>query len=755
MNSFLPVRNGNVRVMRLWQLILLFSFLCSSAAEIAAQSVCLPLPRLLTTMPMGGTVGTSFDVTITGDNIDEARELIFQHPGIKAVAKLDASGNVVPNVYTVTIAPDCPVGLYEARLYSRLGISSARIFSVGTLPEVIRTQPNTSLATAMPLTVSSVCNANLTAKAIDHYSFDAVKGKRYVIHCASRGVDSKLEPVVIIGDANGRDLVVERRGEAIDFVASSDGKHTIKLHDLTYKGGPDYFYRLTLQELAENAPLPKFHATRSVRQFSWPPTGLAESAATLEDEAATVQMISLPCDVSGRFHPAADVDSYEFAATQGDTWWIEVASDRFGLNTDPSLLIQQAKGEGSERQWVDVLELSDIASPVKVSSNGYAYDGPPFDGGSTDILGKFEVKESGTYRLQINDLFGGTRVDPRNVYRLVIRKAQPDFAVAAWGLHMELRNGDRNALSKPLALRAGGTVALEVVTVRRDGFDGEIELVMDGLPTGVTAQGLKIPAGKTRGYVLLSAAADAPDEWRPVTLVAKSKLNDMEVVRPVQIGQMAWPIADSWGEIPSPRLVEGLAVSVTTSESAPLTLSAREKRVWEVKAGEKLQLPLNLTTRSEFSGSVVSWKTWGHGFEGHPAFNINLTETHPETTFDLAALKVPPGDYVVAFYGVAVPKYRYHPQSVAKAQEAVTAAEAAAKVAADELNQQTAAVASLPAEKKSEGEQKLTELTMKKQSADMALQTASNLLKSVTERANPRDTAEIVISEPITIRVQP
>ncbi len=57
------------------------------------------------------------------------------------------------------------------------------------------------------------------------------------------------------------------------------------------------------------------------------------------------------------------------------------------------------------------------------------------------------------------------------MYRLVIRKAQPDFALVAWALHMELRNGDRNALSKPLALRAGATMALEVVVVRRDGFD--------------------------------------------------------------------------------------------------------------------------------------------------------------------------------------------------------------------------------------------------------------------------------------------
>jgi hypothetical protein len=720
-----------------------------------AQSVCLPLPRLLTLTPMGGTAGAAVDVVLSGENQDDVSELLFDHAGIKAVPKLDDKGTPIPNTFQITIAADVPVGLYEARTWSRLGISSARIFSVSNLPEVTRTQANTARENAMSLTVPTICNAVLTNKAIDHYSFQATAGKRYNIYCAARGIDSKMEPVVTICDSQGRDLVVERKGAPLDFVAKQDGLHYIKLHDLTYKGGSEYFYRLTLQELAADAPQPTFFATQPIRSFSWPPAGLPDSAVTTEDEGAEFQALSLPIDVAGRFYPAADVDTFEFTAQQGETWWVEVASDRFGLNTDPALLIQMAKGEGEQKQWVDVLELADIASPVKPSSNGYAYDGPPFDGGSTDILGKFEVKETGTYRLSVNDLFGGTRKDPQNKYRLVIRKAQPDFAVAAWGLHAELRNGDRNALSKPAALRVGNTVAFEVVAVRRDGFDGEIELQMTGVPKGVTATGLKIPAGKMRSVVLLTAAENAPAGWANVEFTAKSKVGETEVVRPVHIGQMAWPIVDSWSEIPNPRLVRGFPVSVTTSESAPLTLSAREARVWEVKQGEKLQLPLLLKTRAEFSGSVVSLKTWGSGFESHPAFNINLTEQFPETTIDTNALKVPAGDYSIAFYGVAVPKYRYHPDSIAPAQEEVKQAEIAVNNVAEELKKQQEALASVAAENKAALEQQIAELNSKKQAADMALQNANNKLKSVTDRAAPRDTAEIIISEPITIRVLP
>ncbi len=248
-----------------------------------------------------------------------------------------------------------------------------------------------------------------------------------------------------------------------------------------------------MQNLPDGAPLPAFASTRAVSSASWPPAGLPATAALTEAEpdnaSGVVQPISLPCDLAGSFFPAADVDVYEFDARKGEVWWIEVGSERLGRPTDPAVLIQRVVGEGAEQKLVDVTEFTDIPSPMKPSSNGYAYDGPPYDAGSPDVLGKFEVPEDGRYRLQISDLFGGTRRDPSNIYRLTIRQAAPDFAVVAWALHMELRNGDRNALSKPVALRAGGSMALEVVAVRRDGFDGDIELSMSDLPDGVSAQG--------------------------------------------------------------------------------------------------------------------------------------------------------------------------------------------------------------------------------------------------------------------------
>ncbi len=637
-----------------------FTFAISTGAM--AQSVGLPLPRLLTTLPMGATVGTQVEIAITGESIDGASELLFTHPGITATRKLDANGHVEANKYVVSIAADAPAGIHEARVMTRLGISSPRVFSVGTLTEVSQATPTTSLAKAMAVKVNSICNAVMTEKSIDHYCFDAQKGHRYIVNCSSRGIDSKLDAVLIIADADGRDLVVERRGGTLDFIATNDGKQVLKIHDLTFKGGPAYFYRLTLQELPLGEPVPSFPTTKTVSSFSWPPEGLSASSIMPELEPnnlhAPAQKISLPCDITGNFYPAADVDTFEFKATKGDVWWLEVASERLGRPTDPSVIVQHVAFDGNQEKLTDVAEFSDIASPMKPSSNGYAYDGPPYDGGSLDIIGKLEIKEDGVHRLQLSDLFGGTRNDARNIYRLILRKAAPDFALAGWGLHMELRNGDRNAVSKPLALRSGITVALEVVAVRRDGFDGDIELVMEGLPDGVTAQGLKIPAGKTRGVMLVTAHEDAPKGLANVAFYGRSLVSGGEVKRPVQMATMAWPIVDSWGEIPRPRLSIAVPISVTRAEFAPISIAAKEKRVWEATAGQKLSIPLQHTRRCEFSGSVLQLKTSGVGFEQVPRFDVSLASDSSEVTLDLAALKTSPGDYLIAFYGSAVAKYQ-------------------------------------------------------------------------------------------------
>ena len=707
-----------------------------------AQQVTLPLPRLLTIMPMGGQAGTTVEVTITGENTEDISELSFSTP--KITAKPVAG---VTNKFAVSIANDTPVGVYDARVLSRLGVSSVRAFSVNKLPEVTKTKPNNTLETAMPLTVGSICNATMTRRAVDFYSFKGAKGKKVAVDCAAIGIDSRLTPVVVLADGQGKDLMVNRTGGVIEFTPPADGNYVVKVNDLTYQGGERHFYRLALQEVQGNAPASRQPGTQMVSAMSWPPAGLSPNAAASEKEpnnkASEAQKVTLPLDISGSFYPAADVDTYEFTAKKGEVWWVEVASERLGLNTDAFVLVQQVKKEADKEVLTDVAELYDIAPPMKVTSNGYSYDGPPYDAGSPDVNGKFEVKEDGTYRLQIRDLFGGTRNDPGNIYRLLVRKAAPDFSLAGWAVHMTLRNGDRAALSKPMALRAGDGRAFEVVVQRRDGFDGEIEISMDHLPPGVTATGLKIGKGKTYGHLIMNAAADVKPGFSLAKLTGKALINGAVVERPVRMASMEWPVKDAKGEIPVPRLVADIPVSVTNSEGAPISIELANKKVIEAKVGETVKVPLKITWRNDFNGSSIKVRAYGEGFTGIKEFDIPIKAAAYDAVIDLAALKVAPGDYTLAFQSLGICKYRYNPAALPLAEAEQKKAEAALALAAAEAKKLAATDA--------EAAKRAAE---KQKQATAAMTAATNKMKAVSTAASPTDTVDILVSEPVRISVK-
>lgn len=732
---------------------------CLISSTAVAQSVCLPAPRLLTTMPMGGQVGTSFDVKISGQSLDNVEELSFSHSGITATKKLGKDGKPVPNTYVVTIAKDCPAGIYEARVMTRLGVSSSRAFNVGTFPEVTQSKPNTTLESALKLDLNSICNAVMSRQKVDFYSFEATKGQRVIVDCAAKGIDSKLKPVLIIADEQGMDLVVERRGGALDFQVPKTGKYVIKIHGLTYDGGPYYFYRLAVRSAAKDESVPRLPSIQTVSAFSWPPAGLSDKLIRPESEPnnqhAQAQKITLPCDITGNFFPAADVDTFEFTAKKGEVWWVEVASERLGRPTDPSIVVQHVSLDKGKEKLTDVVELSDIPSPMKISSNGYSYDGPPYNAGSSDIIGKLEIKQDGVHRLQMRDLFGGTRKDPRNIYRLIIRKASPDFALVGWALHMNLRNGDRSAFSKPIALRAGTTMPIEVVVVRRDGFNGEINLFMENLPLGVTATGLKIPKGKSRGIMLVSAEANAQRALASATFFGSATINGKTVTRPCRMASMQWPIRDASGEVPSPRLMADIPVSVSNSELAPITISPAEDKVWEVTAGKTLTIPLALSRRSDFSGANITLKTFGAGFERMGRFDAPLNADSSEAVLDFAKLKTPPGEYEIAFCGYAVVKYRENLDAVASAKSDLQQAQQEAQTLEAEAKKLAEVSKTAPDAQRVSAVAAAKDAAKKVKSAQAAVKKADNLLKRVTARAKPKDIVDIIVSTPIKIRVNP
>ena len=135
-------------------------------------------------------------------------------------------------------------------------------------------------------------------------------------------------------------------------------------------------------------------------------------------------------------------------------------------------------------------------------------------------------------------------------------------------------------------------------------------------------------------------------------------------------------------------------------------------------------------------------------------FDVSLDADQSEAVLDLAALKTPPGDYLIAFYGSAVVKYRYNPETVAVAEAAQKKATEEAALATADVQRLTAEAAAAASETKAAADVAVTDATAKKQTADAAVAAAAAKLKAATDLAAPRDTADIVLSEPIAIRVK-
>src|SRR5207253_1614352 len=109
------------------------------------------------------------------------------------------------------------------------------------------------------------------------------------------------------------------------------------------------------------------------------------------------------------------------------------------------------------------------------------------------------------YRILVRDL-NGARTDPRRIYRLAIREPQPDFRLVAVSSYP---TATKEVRPWSPYLRRGGAEPIDVVAFRRDGFDGEIEVTIEGLPAGVTCPGTVLGPGQESTALVLTTADNA------------------------------------------------------------------------------------------------------------------------------------------------------------------------------------------------------------------------------------------------------
>src|SRR2546421_11348430 len=72
----------------------------------------LPLARLTAVFPAGAQAGSTIEVTLTGQDLDDVTQLYFAHSGITAKPKTTPAGAPEPGKFFVTVDASVPPGLY-------------------------------------------------------------------------------------------------------------------------------------------------------------------------------------------------------------------------------------------------------------------------------------------------------------------------------------------------------------------------------------------------------------------------------------------------------------------------------------------------------------------------------------------------------------------------------------------------------------------------------------------------------------------
>lgn len=214
----------------------------------------LPQARLYSIFPCGGKAGTTVELTLTSfADLDECDRLLFTHPGITAVPKLQNVGGhnkAVPNAFEVTIRPDVPSGIYEVYAGGLFGLSNPRLFVVGSQTESRESEPNNDADTPNELVQNQIVNGTIGAPTdVDVFRFQGKRGEHLVATCRAADLDSRLSAVMELSTPDGRRLAYAReelrQDPMLDAVLPDDGSYLIKVHDFLFRGGPEYGYRLS------------------------------------------------------------------------------------------------------------------------------------------------------------------------------------------------------------------------------------------------------------------------------------------------------------------------------------------------------------------------------------------------------------------------------------------------------------------------------------------------------------------------------
>ena len=204
-------------------------------------------PKAEKANPAGVPRGKTTRVAVAGKKLDQATGVTANVPGVKV--KIVPSGRSATGVeLEVVIPPAAPVGPLMLTLEGPGGKSPPLTLAIdrhAAVPESGTTDSaRQSMLVGLPGTVTGAIDR---AGDVDYFRFTAKAGEPVGVQVVATELGSKLDPVLVLTDADGR--VLAEGGVVLGFRVPAAGAYAVGVRDREYRGGADFTYRLHLGDV--------------------------------------------------------------------------------------------------------------------------------------------------------------------------------------------------------------------------------------------------------------------------------------------------------------------------------------------------------------------------------------------------------------------------------------------------------------------------------------------------------------------------
>lgn len=703
-----------------WGLLLSMNF----GRTLVAQ---FPQPQLHAIFPPGGQKGTSLEVRVFGVDLDALASLSFSDDRIQARQKIDGDGKAKKDAFIVEIPAEIEAGLFELWASGKFGMSNSRLFAVGTREEITDDLPGHKIQNALEVPLGATVNGRATANQKNFYRLFAKRGQRVIVVCIGEAIDSKIDPVIQLLDGQGRSLQRDPQGHLLDYTAETTGPLFVAVHDLTYRGGSPFFYRLSIHDGPHvDCVLPLSAAPGVEREFHVFGRNLPQGKKSLIALSSggfwerAVLRARTPekrgASLAGLLHSLSNVpnqDGFLYSALQNPD---ELSQKRISFSLLDSVIEEEIVSRKANPQTLhppvavsgmfypkqdrDVYEFDAKKGDryrIEVRSHQLGYGTSPLivverlegKGKTTQVLelaapydpgkrafplrawdpqGWLEIRKNARYRLTISDLFNGTRDRAGLLYELRIRPPSPGFRAFSVSQSTLHRNLNRRAKVESSVLLSGQVLPLRIRLHRIDGFGGPVKVSAKAAPKGVQVHSTTIPAGSSEGILLVEANSETRATAGKLTLLAKANVGGTLVSQLVEHGQVVWEVGDYNNEAVMTRLTPHRRLAVADGQAFPVSVFAEgdRNRPWRTTATSVLEIPIRVNRLEGFSDNLNFQIRGLKPLLKHPGVSIEKEKNTGVLRLDLAKNKLKPGRHEFYLYAEMKGKYSREPGASAK-----------------------------------------------------------------------------------------